>query len=303
MSDLDNTISLNDRFQQVASKHAQTGGGAWLTVHSFSSAAVPTRRAWQSDERLYVPTYSTERLGVIAVQIFLHLLLAKQFTVSVPSRSLLGEHGKAMNGSTYQSIRPNVSASSPFGSSFIFLQEEPWYYSNKTKDWENVTGSSPDGVEALSLPGFSDNARAVVAVYCVLFSVAAVGNLSVFLTLLRARHRKSRVSLLMTHLAAADLIVTFVMIPLEVGWRVTTQWLAGNLACKLFLFMRAFGLYLSSNILVCISLDRYFAIIYPLKVSDARRRSKLMLSFAWFTSLLCSVPQVLYYYSSPGPGF
>ncbi|PSN54032.1 Gonadotropin-releasing hormone II receptor [Blattella germanica] len=82
------------------------------------------------------------------------------------------------------------------------------------------------------------------------------------------------------------------MIPLEVGWRVTTQWLAGNFACKLFLFLRAFGLYLSSNILVCISLDRYFAIIYPLKVSDARRRGKLMLSFAWFTSLLCSVPQV-----------
>ncbi|KAJ9581000.1 hypothetical protein L9F63_023822, partial [Diploptera punctata] len=148
--------------------------------------------------------------------------------------------------------------------------------------------SCSEGVEAHSLPGFTDNARAVVAVYCVLFSVAAIGNLSVFLTLLRARHRKSRVSLLMTHLAAADLIVTFVMIPLEVGWRVTTQWLAGNLACKLFLFLRAFGLYLSSNILVCISLDRYFAIIYPLKVSDARRRGKLMLSFAWFTSLLCS---------------
>ena len=205
----------------------------------------------------------------------------------------LSKHGAAMNQSTLQHIRPNVSASSSFGSALIFLQDEPWYYNrNRTKDSGNVNTSSSDGVEAHSLPGFADNARAVVTVYCVLFSVAAIGNLSVFLTLLRARHRKSRVSLLMTHLAAADLIVTFVMIPLEVGWRITTQWLAGNAACKLFLFLRAFGLYLSSNILVCISLDRYFAIIYPLKVSDARRRSKLMLCFAWFTSLLCSVPQV-----------
>jgi gonadotropin-releasing hormone receptor len=162
------------------------------------------------------------------------------------------------------------------------------YADSSSPQW-NLTG---EGIEAHSLPGFNENARVVIAVYCVLFSVAAIGNLSVFLTLLRARHRKSRVSLLMTHLAAADLIVTFVMIPLEVGWRVTTQWLAGNFACKLFLFLRAFGLYLSSNILVCISLDRYFAIIYPLKVSDARRRGKLMLLFAWFTSFLCSIPQV-----------
>jgi gonadotropin-releasing hormone receptor len=219
-----------------------------------------------------------------------------------------------MNGTASPNVQHdgeyNISASaaSPLGSALIFLQgtmqENPWYYNRKNKTGGSsgiklyVNTSVPlwngtgDGVEAHNLPGFNENTRVVIAVYCVLFSVAAVGNLSVFLTLLRARHRKSRVTLLMTHLAAADLIVTFVMIPLEVGWRATTKWLAGNFACKLFLFLRAFGLYLSSNILVCISLDRYFSIIYPLKVSDARRRGKLMLLFAWWTSLMCSIPQV-----------
>lgn len=187
------------------------------------------------------------------------------------------------------------------------MQEDPWLCSQKNKSCSSGISSSVnfhedpnapwwngnnDGVEARSLEDSGQNVRVVVAVYCVLFSVAAVGNLSVFITLLRARHRKSRISLLMSHLAAADLIVTFVMIPLEVAWRVTTKWLAGNFACKLFLFLRAFGLYLSSNVLVCISLDRYFAIIYPLKLSDARRRGKLMLLFAWLNSLMCAYPQV-----------
>lgn len=45
-------------------------------------------------------------------------------------------------------------------------------------------------------------------------------------------------------------------------------------------------------VLVCISLDRYFAVIHPLKVNDAHRRSKIMLTFAWLTSIVCSVPQV-----------
>lgn len=78
----------------------------------------------------------------------------------------------------------------------------------------------------------------------------------------------------------------------QISWRITVQWIAGNVACKAFLFLRAFGLYLSSNVLVCVSLDRYFAVLHPLKVNDARRRGKFMLACAWGISLLYSVPQV-----------
>ncbi|KAL1431239.1 hypothetical protein MTO96_014616 [Rhipicephalus appendiculatus] len=46
---------------------------------------------------------------------------------------------------------------------------------------------------------------------CELFRAA--GNVPVFLSLLGKRARKSRIKLMMMHLAVADLIVTFVMIP------------------------------------------------------------------------------------------
>ncbi|XP_033225943.1 gonadotropin-releasing hormone II receptor-like [Belonocnema kinseyi] len=86
----------------------------------------------------------------------------------------------------------------------------------------------------------------------------------------------------------------------KVGWRLTVQWIAGNLACKVFLFLRAFGLYLSSNILICVSLDRYFAVLHPLKLSDARRRGKLMLSVAWILSIICASPQsFIFHVASP----
>lgn len=57
----------------------------------------------------------------------------------------------------------------------------------------------------------------VVAVYSVLLVVGAIGNVTVFAALLRSRRRKSRVNLLMTHLVVADMIVTFIVIPLEVS--------------------------------------------------------------------------------------
>ncbi|XP_020712343.2 adipokinetic hormone/corazonin-related peptide receptor variant I-like [Athalia rosae] len=187
--------------------------------------------------------------------------------------------------------------------------------SNTSVDCSNNATSLPYAIRNLSLFNptengtlppqfrFTEQSLSVVVVYCLLFVVAAVGNLTVFISLFRGRHRKSRISLMMSHLAAADLLVTFIMIPLEVGWRLTVQWLAGNLACKMFLFLRAFGLYLSSNVLICVSLDRYFAILHPLKVNDARRRGKIMLAIAWVCSLLYAVPQSVVFHVSTHPKY
>ena len=101
--------------------------------------------------------------------------------------------------------------------------------------------------------------------------------------------------MLIFNLTIADLIVTFVMIPLEIGWRLTQSWIAGDFMCKIMMTLRAFGPYLSSMVLVCISLDRYFAIIHPFK-SNNTERSKKMLIFAWIISLVCSLPQVSRWY-------
>ncbi|KAH1012174.1 hypothetical protein HUJ05_011375 [Dendroctonus ponderosae] len=62
---------------------------------------------------------------------------------------------------------------------------------------------------------YSSRNVCIILVYMILFLIAAIGNLTVFISLFRSRHRKSRISLMIRHLAIADLIVTFVMIPIE----------------------------------------------------------------------------------------
>jgi gonadotropin-releasing hormone receptor len=47
------------------------------------------------------------------------------------------------------------------------------------------------------------------------------------------------------------------MMPLEIAWAATVMWLAGDVLCRILSFFRIFGLFLSSNILICISIDRY----------------------------------------------
>ncbi len=139
---------------------------------------------------------------------------------------------------------------------------------------------------------FNDDTLVSVTIYGILFLVAAIGNLTVFTTLFRNRQRKSRVNLCIMHLCIADMIVTFIMIPLEVGWHVTVSWKAGDLACRILMFFRPFGFYLSSFILVVISVDRYLAITHPLSINDADKRGKCMLLVAWVFSIIASIPQV-----------
>lgn len=136
-----------------------------------------------------------------------------------------------------------------------------------------------------------DNVMSVIAYAC-LFLFAASGNLTVLVTLLKSRRYKSRVNTFIMHLSIADLIVAFIMLPLETAWHVTVAWEAGDAACRILMFFRALGFYLSSFVLVAISLDRYFSIVHPLSIHDADRRGKIMLTMAWLLSIIASLPQV-----------
>lgn len=82
--------------------------------------------------------------------------------------------------------------------------------------------------------------------------------------------------------------------PLEIIWAVTDSWLAGDFACKLMMFLRAFGLYLSSFIIISITIDRFYAIVKPMEVDKVYRLNKLLLACAWLLSFLSSLPQVIF---------
>lgn len=86
--------------------------------------------------------------------------------------------------------------------------------------------------------------------------------------------------------------VCLLLMPLEIGWASTVSWQAGDAMCRIMAFFRIFGLYLSSFVLVCISIDRYFAVLKPLSLQYVARRSTFLLTAAWAASTICSMPQV-----------
>lgn len=152
----------------------------------------------------------------------------------------------------------------------------------------------PDGqlsAAALQLPTFTTAAKVRVFVTFILCGVSTLCNLAV-LWAASGQKRKSHVRVLIVNLTVADLLVTFIVMPVDAAWNITVEWVASDLACRILMFLKLQAMYSCAFVTVVISLDRQFAILNPLAVVTARRRNKAMLTAAWATSAVLSVPQV-----------
>ncbi|KAH1006159.1 hypothetical protein HUJ05_006923 [Dendroctonus ponderosae] len=149
---------------------------------------------------------------------------------------------------------------------------------------------------------FNDGHRLSIAVYSVLMVFSAIANITVLVLLMkRRRHQPSRINTMLMHLAIADLLVTFLMMPMEIAWAATVEWIAGDAMCRIMSFFRTFGLYLSSLVLCCISIDRYYAVLKPLQFADIDRREKNMIICAWMGAVIFSAPQMIIFHVEHHP--
>ena len=106
-----------------------------------------------------------------------------------------------------------------------------------------------------------------ITVYVIFFIIGLIFNSLSLKQLLEERIRrrvKNRMNLLLIHLTIADLLVILLQVPLEIGWTYTVSWAADDVTCRLSVFIRIIGCYLSGFVLIVISLDRLYAVAYPL---------------------------------------
>uniref|UniRef100_A0A8R1DUH6 G_PROTEIN_RECEP_F1_2 domain-containing protein n=2 Tax=Caenorhabditis japonica TaxID=281687 RepID=A0A8R1DUH6_CAEJA len=153
-------------------------------------------------------------------------------------------------------------------------------------------------------PDVSVNSSVISIVFCYLFLFlfAFVGNVTMFLILCRNQLVKvRRVHSLLLHMNIAHLLVTLVVMPKEVLHNYMVAWFAGDVMCRVCKFFDVFGISLSMNVLICITLDRFYSIFFPLYAMRARKSVQRMVSIAWLASLLTSAPQLYLFKTATHP--
>ncbi|KAL3998312.1 7 transmembrane receptor (rhodopsin family) protein [Acanthocheilonema viteae] len=138
--------------------------------------------------------------------------------------------------------------------------------------------------------------------YSICFCFAFIGNGTMFLILIRNQRVKvRRVYTLLLHMNIAHLIVTLIYMPKEVIHSITVAWWGGDFLCRMCKFFDNFGNSLAANMLICISLDRFYSIFSPLYTLNAKKSVQWMITIAWIVSFLISVPAAAIFRTSFHP--
>lgn len=123
----------------------------------------------------------------------------------------------------------------------------------------------------------------------VIFTVSLVGNSVVLYMICSGKEKKRKINFLITHLALADLYVSLITLFSQIVWELLEdEWLAGDVACRIFKVFQVSGLIASSNIIAILALERHHVITNPLSTPLPTRCFAAM---GWLLSLLLSVPQ------------
>lgn len=153
---------------------------------------------------------------------------------------------------------------------------------------------------------FSDTSRIITTTaYAVTIICGLVGNgLGISLALRRKAGNRAT-NLLITNMAAADLLVTLFAMPYSVLFiNVGQQWIGGvigQVTCKFVHFAYQISIPASIFTVLLVSFDRYFAICYPMK-ANVFRNGKVMTTTIWISSAALTMrPDAGYFLSSRMP--
>ncbi|KAG5853132.1 hypothetical protein ANANG_G00069840 [Anguilla anguilla] len=126
--------------------------------------------------------------------------------------------------------------------------------------------------------------------------VCGLGN-SLFVTaLVSCRKLRSVTNLLIANLAVSDLLVALVCCPFEMHYYVVQElsWSFGPHLCSAVTYLRSVSLYVSTDALLAIAMDRYLVIVHPLKPRMSSHRACCVLGSIWLFSLLVALPSAYF---------
>ncbi|XP_042357519.1 prokineticin receptor 1b [Plectropomus leopardus] len=134
-----------------------------------------------------------------------------------------------------------------------------------------------------------------VVLVCIML-VCGFGNFIFIATLTRYKKLRNLTNLLIANLAISDFIVAVVCCPFLVDYYVVKQlsWDHGLVLCASVNYLRTVSLYVSTNALLAIAIDRYMAIVHPLRPRMKYQTAYCLIMGVWIVPILISIPSAYF---------
>ncbi|KAM8784490.1 prokineticin receptor 1 [Rhynchonycteris naso] len=126
--------------------------------------------------------------------------------------------------------------------------------------------------------------------------VCGIGNFIFIAALVRYKKLRNLTNLLITNLAISDFLVAIVCCPFEMDYYVVRQlsWEHGHVLCTSVNYLRTVSLYVSTNALLAIAIDRYLVIVHPLRPRMKYQTATGLITLVWVVSILIAIPSAYF---------
>ncbi|VDM02012.1 unnamed protein product [Schistocephalus solidus] len=141
---------------------------------------------------------------------------------------------------------------------------------------------------------------AVPALFGIVDVIGFIGNLLVIIVILGYASMRNSTNILILSLAFADFSFIICCVPLTAMVYATAAWPLPEIMCKTYLFLTYFSVYCSIYTLVLMCLDRFLAVVFPLRSRTWRttKNTSILVAVTWviiisFTSPIFVTAKVL----------
>ena len=136
--------------------------------------------------------------------------------------------------------------------------------------------------------------------YCFILLGSFIGNISIIIIVYRHRYLRKTVNYFIVNMAVSDLLFPLSVIPVEISQLITNSWhwhvsgISGSIFCTSFYFIQNFSLHVSTQSLVWIAVDRFIAVVFPIKVALISTEIRtIAITSTWIFAGVLNIPWLL----------
>lgn len=120
--------------------------------------------------------------------------------------------------------------------------------------------------------------------------VAVIGNILVITVIKRSRRLQSTTNFFVVSLAFSDITACAFCLPFALISTASQKWIFGSFMCQFSRFLQVATLASVVAVILCISVDRFYTIIYPLSFKITRSKTKRLIVTSWVVSFFLGSP-------------
>ncbi|KAI8489235.1 Orexin receptor type 2 [Branchiostoma belcheri] len=139
---------------------------------------------------------------------------------------------------------------------------------------------------------------ALIVGYILVFLLALIGNGLVCFVVARNSHMRTVTNYFIANLSAGDLLVTIICLPPTLVVDIMETWFFGETMCKIIPYLQMVSVSVSVLTLCAIAVERWYAIVHPLKFKSTNARARTIICLIWVVSLSIMAPLVPMYKTS-----